>query len=82
VLGWSKTGLGGSRMGLGGSRAWVGGSRTALRGSRAVVLNVWVATQTWVAMGSRMGREGTPSEKCLFAQKPGKIQPFYGILIL
>ena len=37
--------------------------------SNTLVLNVRVVTQTWVMMGPRMGREGTP------------IQPFYGILI-
>ena len=29
-----------------------------------------------------MGRKGTPSEQYLVAQKPGKIPPFYEILIL
>jgi len=52
------------------------------RSIRTVVLNVQLATQTWVTMGPRMGREATPSEKCLVAKKPGKIRPFYGILIL
>ena len=32
--------------------------------------------------GTNNGREGTPSEQCLVARKPGKIQPFYRILIL
>jgi len=49
---------------------------------QSVVLNVWVVTQTWVVIGLGMGREGTPLEHCPVAQKPGKIQPFYGILIL
>ena len=39
---------------------------------RTVVLNLLVPMQ------QRVGREGTPSEKCLVAQKkPGIIQPFY-----
>jgi len=29
-----------------------------------------------------MDREGTPSEQCLVAQNPGKIQHFYGVFIL
>jgi len=61
---------------------------------KTVVLNVWVTTQTWVpnmgrdqtqtwvVMGPRMGREGILSKQCLVAQKPGKIQPSCGILIL
>jgi len=32
--------------------------------------------------GTKNSREGNPYEQCLVAQKPGKILPFYGILIL
>jgi len=42
----------------------------------AVVSKVSAATQSSVTMGPRIGREGTPSEQCLVAQKPGKIKSF------
>jgi len=39
---------------------------------QSVVLNVQVATQTWVVIGLRLGCEGTPLEQCLVAPKQAK----------
>jgi len=46
------------------------------KSTNAVVLNVWVASQTWVAMGPRMGREGTPIEQCLVAPNTRQNEAF------
>ena len=50
--------------------------------SKAVLLNVWVATQTWVAMVPKMGCKGTHqiSEQCLLSKNQTKFSLAFCIL--